>query len=130
MFYKCFSYVNPLLKTMNVRMMFRFLVLCETFSIVLSAIAKNEFLFVQNGEIPSASCMLREDYLDNSTVSPGIQCGLKCNSDPLCVGVDITEEKPGTCRHLFGFPALIPTYTTSRQTARYQKVYIIHIIYY
>lgn len=95
--------------------------------LVFSAVVLNDFLNVQNGEIPLHSCILGEYLVVNSTLSPRLQCGLNCNTDPGCVGFDLIETEARRCRLLVGFPAMIPTHTVSDQSARYQKVNV-HVI--
>ena len=99
--------------------------LCVWYSsscLVFPAVVDNYFLKVQNGEIPSNSCVHSEFLVRNSSLSPRLQCGKICNTDPVCVGFDLIKTEAKRCRLLFGFPAMIPTYTTSDQSARYQKV--------
>ena len=76
--------------------------------LVFSAVVLNDFLNVQNGEIPSRSCILSEYSVVNSTLSPILQCGLNCtcNTDPACVGLDLIEAEASRCRLLVGFPAM------------------------
>lgn len=84
--------------------------------------AENDFFYVQSGEKQSNACILNEFAIDNSTISAWLQCGMSCNALLECVGVDIVGEETKRCRLLYGFPALIPTHTTSDETVRYQKV--------
>ena len=96
--------------------------------LVFPAVVYNYFLKVQNGKIPLHSCILSEYLVVNSTLSPRLQCGLNCNTDPGCVGFDLIETEASRCRLLVGFPAMIPTHTVSDQSARYQKV-SVHVIF-
>lgn len=82
----------------------------------------NNFVYVRSGVTQSNACILNEFAIDNSTLSARLQCGIPCNALLECVGVDIIGRETKRCRLLSGFPALIPTQTTSDETARYQKV--------
>ena len=108
------------MQTYKVLSVFNFLSL--RICLMYSTVVDNDFKNVQNGEIPSHSCIQSEFLVVNSTLSPRLQCGLNCNTDPGCVGFDLIETQTRRCRLLFGFPALIPTHTKSDQSARYQKV--------
>lgn len=85
-----------------------------------SSKAENKFVYVQSGETQSNSCILNEFAIDNSTISAQLQCGMPCNALSQCVGVDIVGDEAKNCRLLYGFPALVPSNTTSDD--RYQKV--------
>ena len=95
--------------------------------LVFPAVVYNYFLKVQNGKIPLHSCILSEYLVVNSTLSPRLQCGLNCNTDPGCVGFDLIESEARRFRLLVGFSAMIQTHTVSDQSARYQKV-SVHVI--
>lgn len=97
-------------------------VVFDILSIVSSSSVENDFFLIQSGEIPSTSCLLNEIQIENSTLSPRLQCGLYCNTLSQCVGMEIISKDPKTCRLLNGFAALIPTHATSEQAVRYQKV--------
>lgn len=103
-------------------------VLSGKLQISRSSKVENYFHFVQSGVTKSNACILEEIPVNNSTVSSLLQCGLHCNPLSQCVGVDITGDETKLCRLLYEFPALIPTYTTSGETVRYSKVYILSIL--
>ena len=114
---------NPLSETMpTYKVLSVFGILLLSTCLVFPAVVDNAFLKVQNGEIPSYSCVHSEFWVRNSTLSPRLQCGIICNTDPVCVVFDLIKTEAKRCRLLFGLPAMIPTYTTSDQSARYQKV--------
>lgn len=114
--------------TIKMRIISYFIVVIEILSIVSSSTVENDFFVTQSGEIPSTSCLLNEIQIENSTLSPRLQCGLYCNTLSQCVGMDIITKDPKTCRLLYGFAALIPMHTTSEQTVRYQKVNMKNIL--
>ena len=125
--YKCIvkRKPNPLSETMPAyKVISVFGILLLSTCLVIPAVVDNNFLRVQNGEIPLYSCVHSEFLVRNSTLSPRLQCGIICNTDPVCVGFDLIKTEAKRCRLLFGFPAMIPTYTTSEQSARYQKVIV------
>lgn len=107
---------------MKFNLIISFLFLFGKLKITRSSKAENDFVYVQSGVTQSNACILNEFAIDNSTLSARLQCGIPCNALLECVGVDIIGRETKRCRLLRGFPALIPTQTTSDETARYQKV--------